>query len=107
MSAATAVEPRVALGASSSRNRNRIVLAAALASGLSFLLAASVIYWHGVQDRHEVIQRGLSMSAAVSRGIERESDALGRVLTGLAASPLLASDDLAPFHRQLQATPRP
>ncbi|MGO4526919.1 histidine kinase [Microvirga sp. 2MCAF35] len=107
MSAATAVEPRVALGVSSSRTRNRIVLAAALASGLSFLIAAFVIYWHAAQDRHEVIQRGLSVSAAVSRGLERESDALGRVLKGLAASPLLAADDLAPFHRQLLATPRP
>ncbi|MBA1157646.1 histidine kinase [Microvirga mediterraneensis] len=107
MSAASAAEPRVALGSSSSRTRNRIALAAALASGLSFLIAAFAVYGHAAQDRHDSIQRGLSISAAASRGLEREADALGSVVKGLAASPLLAADDLAPFHRQLLATPRP
>ncbi|WP_262031258.1 histidine kinase [Microvirga sp. Mcv34] len=107
MSAASAAEPRVALGGSSSRARNRIVLAAALASGLSFLMAAFVISWHVVPGRHDAVQRGQSLAAAASRGLERETDALGNVLKGLAASPLLTADDLAAFHRQLLATPRP
>ncbi|WP_114946406.1 histidine kinase [Microvirga calopogonii] len=107
MPAATAAEPRVALGASSTRTRNRIVLAAAVAFGLFFLMAASIIWWNVVQARRDVMQRGLSVSAAACRTLERETEALGSVLKELEASSLLAAGDLASFHTQLLATPHP
>jgi len=107
MPASTAAEPRVALGASSSRTRNRMVLAAILAFGLSFLMAGSIIYWNAAQDRHDAIHRGLSASAAATRLFERETGTFGNLLKGLAASPLPAADDLAPFQRQLLTMPQP
>ncbi|MFL5156801.1 MAG: PAS domain-containing protein [Microvirga sp.] len=107
MPAATAVRPHVASGVSSSRTRNRIILAAALTAGLAFLIASAVIYWHAIQDRHGIVHKGLSASAAASHILDREAEALGNILKGLSASPLLEIEDLKPFHQQLLATPRP
>jgi PAS domain S-box-containing protein len=107
MPAATAAGPRVASGVSSSRARNRIIRAAALTVGLAFLIASVVIYWHAIQDRHGIVHKGLSLSAAASHILDREVDALGNILKGLSASPLLETEDLKPFHQQLLATPHP
>lgn len=107
MPAATVTGPHVASGVSSSTTRNRIILAAALTAGLAFLIASAVIYWHALQDRHGIVHRGLSASAAASHILDREAEALGNILKGLSASPLLEAEDLKPFHQQLLATPRP
>ncbi|QRM31280.1 PAS domain-containing protein [Microvirga sp. VF16] len=107
MPAASAAGPHVTLGVSSSKTRNWIILAAAVTASLAFLIAASVIYWHAIQDRHGIVHRGLSASAAASHILDREAEALGNILKGLSTSPLLKAEDLKPFHQQLRATPRP
>src|SRR4051794_16724213 len=87
--------------------RKRIVLVAAATIGLSLLIAAATLFWHGYEERHAIAHRGLSAAAAATTAVERQVDAMGYLLKGLSRSPLLRSGDLEGFYHQLQSTPRP
>jgi two-component system, NarL family, sensor kinase len=87
--------------------RGWVVLTIAAMAVLSFLIAAGVLLWHALHERHVLEHRGLSAAAATVNVLDREAEALGNTLRGLSRSPLLDSDDPEPFYRQLMATPRP
>jgi PAS domain S-box-containing protein len=87
--------------------RKRIILVAAATIGLSLLIAAATLLWHGYEERHAIAHRGLSAAAAATTAVERQVDAMGYLLKGLSRSPLLRSGDLEGFYHQLQSTPRP
>jgi PAS domain S-box-containing protein len=87
--------------------RGSALLTASVTVMLSFLIAAGALYWHAAQDRHAIAHQGLATSAATASILDREAEALGNLLRGLSRSPLLESNELGAFHRQLTATPRP
>lgn len=87
--------------------RRWVLLTASVTLALSFLIAAGALFWHAAQDRHAIAHQGLAASAATAGILDREADALANLLRGLSRSPLLESNDLGAFHRQLAATPRP
>jgi PAS domain S-box-containing protein len=100
-------DPAAAGPVGMTETRRRIILVAVATVGVSLLIAAAALFWHGYQERHAITHRGLSASATAANAVEREVDAMGYLLKGLSQSPLLQSGDLEGFHRQLQATPRP
>ncbi|RDI57176.1 PAS domain-containing sensor histidine kinase [Microvirga subterranea] len=87
--------------------RGWVILTASATALLSFLTVAAVLLGQASHERHDMIHRGLSASVATVSALDREAEALGNTLRGLSRSPLLDADDLAPFYRQLAATPRP
>ncbi|MBD2746652.1 PAS domain-containing protein [Microvirga sp. BT688] len=87
--------------------RGWVIFTVAVTVVLSFLIAAGVLLWHAVHERHTLEHRGLSAAVATVNVLDREAEALGNTLRGLSRSPLVEQEDLGPFYRQLVATPRP
>src|SRR5689334_1206577 len=89
------------------RLRSRFVAVAAVTIGAMLAIVAVVVVDGARSERAALEARGLLLARSSALMVDREMSRLDAMLSGLAVSPALRSGDLAAFHEQAAAIPRP